>query len=407
MLPAANPPRLWAAVLMLATGLAGPAALADTKAQAKPAPARSHAASGDVKAGVDAWSRGDYEGAVRQWQGPADKGDPDAQFNLGQAYKMGRGVPQDLAKAELLYAKAAAQGHLQASDNYGLLLHQRGQHAAAMPYIEAAADRGDPRAQYLLGLSFFNADGVGKDWVRAYALVSLAAQPPSGAPGVAPAQQALAQMDQYIPLPDRQRAVSLAANLAAQADANRQRQLTAADLGTPQAPVSAPRIAAAVPSAAARTPVPAMAQPPKPRIAPAVAPAATLREAAPPALEPAPPPAAAVSAPASHPAPAPKLQPQPKPAPARPAPTPAAKAPALAAERGSWKLQLGAFGVAANADAQWAHVKARPEITGHARQDAPTGKVHRLLATGYSQAGAQAACHSLAAAGISCLAVRD
>src|SRR5579864_105294 len=92
-------------------------------------------ATGDVKAGVDAWSRGDYARAVADW-----RGDADAQFNLGQAYKLGRGVPADLAKAEELFGKAAAQGHLQASDNFGLLLFQRGEHVRAMPYIKAAAD---------------------------------------------------------------------------------------------------------------------------------------------------------------------------------------------------------------------------------------------------------------------------
>jgi TPR repeat protein len=56
----------------------------------------------------------------------SDKGDADAQFKSGAAYKLGRGVPQDLTRAEMLYAKAASQGHLQAGDNYGLLLFQRG-----------------------------------------------------------------------------------------------------------------------------------------------------------------------------------------------------------------------------------------------------------------------------------------
>jgi TPR repeat protein len=130
----------------------------------------------DVKDGVDAWSRGDYAAAVRQWQGPANAGDADAQFNLAQAYKLGRGVNQDLTKAEQLFVKAAAQGHLQAADNLGLLMFQRGERAGAMPYIKAASGRGDPRAHYVLGLAHFNGDGVEKDWERAYALVSLAQQ---------------------------------------------------------------------------------------------------------------------------------------------------------------------------------------------------------------------------------------
>src|SRR3954467_12127042 len=76
----------------------------------------------DVKAGVDAWSRGDYRKAIDEWRPAAIKGDADAQFNLGQAYKLGRGVPADLPMAESWYRKAALQGHLQAEDNYGLIL---------------------------------------------------------------------------------------------------------------------------------------------------------------------------------------------------------------------------------------------------------------------------------------------
>ena len=32
-------------------------------------------AQADTKAGVDAWSRGDHEAAVKEWLGPAAKGD--------------------------------------------------------------------------------------------------------------------------------------------------------------------------------------------------------------------------------------------------------------------------------------------------------------------------------------------
>jgi TPR repeat protein len=128
----------------------------------------------DVKAGVDAWSRGDFAAAVAAWQLPATQGDSDAQFDLAQAYRLGRGVRPDLARAEELFGKAAAQGHINASDYYGLLLFQRGERARALPYITAAADRGEPRAQYLLGIANFNGDTVPKNWVRGYALVSLA-----------------------------------------------------------------------------------------------------------------------------------------------------------------------------------------------------------------------------------------
>src|SRR5690242_8601879 len=120
----------------------------------------------DVKTGVDAWSRGDYAAAVGEWEGLAAAGDPDAMFNLGQAYRLGRGVATDLKRAEDLYAQAAAKGHLQAADTYGLMLFQDGRREEALPYVREAARRGDARSQYLLGIAHFNGDLVGKDWTR-------------------------------------------------------------------------------------------------------------------------------------------------------------------------------------------------------------------------------------------------
>ena len=346
------------------------------------------AALADVKTGVDAWSRGDFNGAVKQWEGPAQAGDADAQFNLAQAYKLGRGVRQDLARAEALFATAAAQGHLQASDNYGLLLFQRGQHAQALPYVKAASERGDPRAQYLLGVSHFNGDQVAKDWVRAYALVSLAMQA-----GLEQARPALAQMDQYVPLEQRQQAVTLAAELSAQAEAARARQLAAADLGaTIAAPAAAPRAAAA--TSLPRT-EPSQAVVAAQRAAgtdsPRTAGADHARPATPPAS-----PAGAQPAPARVAAPAR----------AQPASAPAAR-PSVAAT-GPWRVQLGAFKQRANADALWARASRRPELAGHPRVNVSAGTAIRLQAGGFaSQQSAQAACSRLDAAGIPCLPVRD
>ena len=83
-------------------------------------------AAADVKQGVDAWSHGDYKAAVDIWRPLAVAGDADAQFNLGQAYKLGRGVPIDMPIATEWYRKAAIQNHAQAIDNYGLILFQEG-----------------------------------------------------------------------------------------------------------------------------------------------------------------------------------------------------------------------------------------------------------------------------------------
>ena len=51
-------------------------------------------AAADVPAGIAAWQAGDYARAVAEWRPLAEAGDADAQFNLGQAYRLGRGVPQ-------------------------------------------------------------------------------------------------------------------------------------------------------------------------------------------------------------------------------------------------------------------------------------------------------------------------
>lgn len=342
----------------------------------------------DTRAGVDAWTRGDFPAAVKAWQTEAAKGDADAMFNLGQAYKLGNGVKQDLAQAEALFGRAAALGHIQASDNYGLLLFQRGQRTQALPFIRAAADRGDPRAQYLLGIGHFNGDIVGKDWVRAYALVSLAQQG-----GLAQAAGALAQMDQHVPMAQRQQAVELAAELRSQSDATRARQMAAADLGvtvpTGPAPVASvamrgvsPAQASDAASAASRAANESPATAGADYARPVASRPVTVRQGVPPGVIVAPPVAAA---------------------PARPAPAPAA-APTAS---GSWRVQLGAFGQPANADALWNRLKSNPALAGKPRFNVKAGAVTKLQAGGFaSEAAARAACQKLSASGQTCIAVK-
>jgi cell division septation protein DedD len=303
-------------------------------------------AHADVKAGVDAWSAGDFAAAVAEWQSPAEAGDPDALFNLAQAYRLGRGVDIDNARARQLYEEAARLGHVKAADNYGLMLFQEGEQGKAMPLVRAAAERGDPRAQYVLGLSHFNADHAPRDWTRAYALMTLA----SGT-GLPQARDALAQMDQYVPEAQRSQAQALARELEASAKAQRSAELAAADLAT--AP-SQPALAAAVTRPA---PAPALS----------VAPA------------------------------------RPKPAASTPAP---ASAPAIAAPRkpGRWRVQLGAFGVPGNADRMWSQLASHAALAGTRKSLIPSGKLTRLLATGFATEGEAArACTALKREGKACV----
>ncbi|MGF7149185.1 TPR repeat protein [Sphingomonas zeicaulis] len=296
--------------------------------------AQSRSADPAVQRGYDAWTRSDYATAVSEWRKPAAAGNADAQYNLGQAYKYGRGVPADLKQAEDWFRRAAVQGHLQAADNYGLLLFQNNRRAEAMPWLEKSAARGEPRTQYFLGVALFNGDGVPRDWPRAYALMTRAS-----ASGLAAATRALGEMDKHIPADQRRRGTEMAAAMA--------------------------------------------------RGAPAPKPAST-------------------PAPVPKPTPAPEPKPTPRPTPV-PAPTPAPPRPAPApATGGAWRIQLGAFGDAANADKLWGRLSQRVSgLGGLTPYKIKAGAVTRLQAGPIAtKAAADRLCTAVTAAGNPCIAVK-
>jgi TPR repeat protein len=363
-------------------------------------------AHASVKDGVDAWDRGDWSAAVADWRGAAEAGDPDAMFNMGQAFRLGRGVPKDEDKALDYYARAARLGHVRASDTYGILLFQDGKRKEAMPYIESSARRGDPRAQYLLGISLFNGDIMPKDWVRAYALLTLANS--EGLPQAAPA---LAQMDGYIPLEQRQQAATLAVQLKKDADAARTRESAAVDLADSGRPIAEP--APAAPAASQRVPQPVRSVDLEPSVAAARQavqeamlatgtenPAQAGADFARPATVPAPP--SANPAPSRQAANTPPPQP-----PAQYNAPPVARSVPAPAATGAWKLQLGVFSVSGNAERLWSQLAGLPELAGKNRLLVPAGRLTKLLAGGYaSQSEASAACQGLKRAGQDCLVTR-
>ena len=350
------------------------------------APVLAGGPAGNVKAGVDAWTRGDYPAAIEQWRGPAENGDADAQFNLAQAYKLGKGVPADLKLAEDLYAKAARAGHLQAADNYGLLLFQTRRRTDALEWIVRSAERGEPRAQYVLGTAHFNGDLVPRDRIRAYALMSRAA-----AAGLEQAKESLAAMDEAIPLVERQQAVALAAQLEGQAQALRGTQFAAADLGDGSPPqrrvVGQQKVSGSSPVVA-----PIKTAPPPPKAVLRPEPVTAGADFADPVM---------LGKPASPPS---KMAPPLPQVAARPARVVVAPAPAAAAA-GQWRIQLGAFSVAGNAEAQWTRLKARPALAGVDRFLVPAGGMTRLQAGPFdSKPAADAACAALA--GQACIPIK-
>jgi cell division septation protein DedD len=167
----------------------------------------------DMRTGEVAWQRGDYPTAVSEWRPLAIAGDPDAQLHMGQAYQLGRGVPVDLKMAEDWFRRSASQGNLDGKDSYGLILFQNGKRAEGLPYVEDAAGRGNPRAQYILGTALFNGDMIAKDWPRGYAMMLRAS-----AAGIPAAKASLAEMDKFIPIDQRARGKALAGAFEAHAN---------------------------------------------------------------------------------------------------------------------------------------------------------------------------------------------
>ncbi len=75
----------------------------------------------NFQAGREAYERGDYVAALKEWRPLAEQGNTSAQNNLGVMYAEGRGVPQDYAEAVRWYRLAAEQGDAGAQNNLGIM----------------------------------------------------------------------------------------------------------------------------------------------------------------------------------------------------------------------------------------------------------------------------------------------
>jgi uncharacterized protein len=125
----------------------------------------------NFQAGVTAYDQGNYATAVQEWQPSADRGDPNAEFNLGLMYQLGRGVPQDDKQAAEWYRKAAGQGVAAAQFNLGVL-YANGQGVEANPqeaiqwFLQAAA-QGIHAAEMNLGDLYSDSKSPAKNYGEA------------------------------------------------------------------------------------------------------------------------------------------------------------------------------------------------------------------------------------------------
>ena len=132
-------------------------------------------ARADVRTGIAAYARGDYPRAMREFEAGAEKGDPQALYNLGVAYAEGKAVPADRAKAIDLYRQATAHGSVLAAYNLGQA-YRKGEGVAA-DFAEAtrwyrmAAEGGHYKAAGELGILYVEGRGVPRDPVEGFAWI--------------------------------------------------------------------------------------------------------------------------------------------------------------------------------------------------------------------------------------------
>src|ERR1700733_4917969 len=78
-------------------------------------------AMADFQAGLDAYQKGDYIGAAKEWRPLAEQGSAEAQYNMGLLFLDGHGVPQSTAEAANWFRRAAEQDYTQAQHNLGAM----------------------------------------------------------------------------------------------------------------------------------------------------------------------------------------------------------------------------------------------------------------------------------------------
>jgi len=148
---------------------------------------------GPLDEGVRAYESGDYTRAHALWKPLAEQGDSQAQYNLGQLYAKGLGVPKNYAEAAKWYRMAAEQGDTHAQmtlshmyskglgvakdDLKSIEWHARaveeGDTGAKFMFflnlknIREDADKGDAQAQYKLGIMYNNGWGMTADFAEA------------------------------------------------------------------------------------------------------------------------------------------------------------------------------------------------------------------------------------------------
>lgn len=127
----------------------------------------------DFEAGGEAYKKGDYETAVKEFLPLAENGDHRAMYALGSMYAAGHGVPQDLDKAHKWFLEAAKYGRPDAEYKLGLMYAQGlgvpHDYRKAIRWFGRSAKKGYGDAQFRIGQMYLEGLGVKQNYIKAYA----------------------------------------------------------------------------------------------------------------------------------------------------------------------------------------------------------------------------------------------
>ena len=139
-----------------------------------------HAATETFESGVSAFKSGDDGAALKIWEGLAESGDRDAQFNVGILHAHGTGFETDRAAAVHWLQRAAKQGDVVAAYNLGVLLADEAagspDYESAARWYEVAISAGHVAAMEGLAILLANGRGVERNLTRAVRLSSEASE---------------------------------------------------------------------------------------------------------------------------------------------------------------------------------------------------------------------------------------
>ena len=122
----------------------------------------------------------DDDNSIASLMRRAEKGNAEAQFELGTAYYNGDGMEQNYEKAFEWYTKAAEQGMAEAQFKLGIC-YDNGQgvtqnYKKAVEWFTKAAEQGFAEAQYNLGNCYYNGQGVRQNYKKAIEWFTKAAE---------------------------------------------------------------------------------------------------------------------------------------------------------------------------------------------------------------------------------------